>query len=123
MKKNVTYVDACHFEKIIKESGCEVRVQAGFVQVKAPNGNRLYVGKTKRVGRVDISGWMSTDPGVLDLGDDSFGAVHQQLDFSRTESEILESFRSILEEMKDATSLPVAKRTGTKSDAVGWTIA
>lgn len=109
MKDNVTYIDSAKFEAIYKELGLEPRDQAGFTKLSGAKGRNVYVARTKRVGRVDLSGFEMLDaegkatPGVVALGGASFGAVKQQLDFSLTEPEVLANFRAVLEHMK---SLP-----------------
>jgi hypothetical protein len=109
MKKNVNYVDAIRFEKVWKKLHLNALEQAGFVKVSSgKNGRQVYVARTKRVGRVDISNFLSKDPGVRNLDVlESFGAVKQQIDFSRTEGEILATFEAVLKEMKD---LPPAEK-------------
>lgn len=122
MKKNVTYVDACHFERLIIESGLAVKAQAGFVKVSGAKGRNVYVARTKKVGRVDISGFLSNDPCVITLDDDeAFGNVRQQLDFSLTEDSILGAFENILKELAELGPADPVARPGTPSDAVGWT--
>jgi hypothetical protein len=107
MKTNTTYVDACHFEQIIEASGLAYEPQKGFIKVKGATGRQVYVASTKRVGRVDISGFLMEGPGIRDLGGESFGAVKQQLDFSLTQDEILGHFARTLEVLK---ALPPAEK-------------
>lgn len=121
MKTNVTYVDAAKFEALIKEAGMEMREQAGFVKVLGPKGRNLYVAATKRVGRVDISGF-EVEWGITPHCG-PFGNVKQQLDFSKPEDEILNDFVKTLEHMK--TLEPVEKKArkapAEKADAPkGW---
>lgn len=99
MKKNVTYVGCWKLELICAEYGATMLPQSGFIKVAGAKGRQLYIAKTKNVGRVDLSGFLFDGPGVINLGDASFGAVKQQLDFSRDEDDILTSFRSILDYM------------------------
>lgn len=111
MKKNVTYIAQELFEGVAKELGLGWKEQAGFIKVAGATGRAVYVARTKRVGRVDISGFTSSSPGVRDLGGESFGAVTQQLDFSRTEPEILATFRLVLGELK---ALPAREKEPRK---------
>lgn len=123
MKTNVTYIDACHFENIIAESGLPATLQKGFVRVDGPKGRRLYVASTKRVGRVDISGF------EVSLGGQAphcgpFGNVKQQLDMSLPQEEVLENFRWLLVTMASlpAVEKPARKPAAAKADAPkGWT--
>ncbi len=100
MKKNVTYIAQELFEGVAKELGLGWKEQAGFVKIAGETGRAVYVARTKKVGRVDISGFTSSSPGVRDLGGEKFGAVEQQLDFSRPEPEVLATFRAVLGELK-----------------------
>lgn len=99
MKKNITYVDAARFETIIVGKGLTLLPQAGFIKISGAKGRNLYVANTKRVGRVDLSGFTTALPGVRNLGGEAFGAVSQQLDFSLPEAEVLANFEAILTEM------------------------
>ena len=104
MKKNnkktpPTYIDAAKFEAIITRLGLPIKVQAGFVKVMGPSGRNLYVANTKRVARVDISGFTVEGMGAVNLGDLSFGGVHQALDFNQEEEVILANFEAIATHM------------------------
>ncbi len=57
MKKGVTYIDAAKFEAVITEMGLTPNAQAGFVKVCGAKGRNVYIARTKRVGRVDLSGF------------------------------------------------------------------
>lgn len=107
MKKNVTYIDQVKFEEIVRGCGLPWQEQKGFVKIQASPGRCLYVARTKRVGRVDLAGFRFQDAGVRDLGGESFGAVEQQLDFSRTEAEILATFEAAT---RHAMTLPARVR-------------
>jgi hypothetical protein len=127
MKPNTTYVDACHFETAIQESGLQMIAQKGFIKVMGATGRQVYVAATKRVGRVDISGFTVDLPGVRTLGDgEAFGNVKQQMDFSRTQDEILATFRDLLAHL---ASLPAAEKQERKAPAKkadepkGWSAA
>lgn len=119
-KKQVTYVDASEFESICVELGVPMVAQAGFVKCgDGKNGRYLYVAKTKRVGRVDLSWFKMTGedgkavPGVRDLdGDERHGSVEQGIDFSLTQEEILTAFRDAL---IFAASLPTADKARASS--------
>jgi enamine deaminase RidA (YjgF/YER057c/UK114 family) len=111
-------------------------MQAGFVQVEAKKGRRVYVAKTKRVGRVDLSGFSVTDAefGTMAHSAGKFGAVEQELDFRKQEGEsdqtaeerILNNFTKILEHMKTLGERVSEKKSGTKAEGTkgekpkGW---
>lgn len=123
MKKNVTYVDAAKFETILKASGLVFTLQKGFVKVQGPKGRNLYVAATKRVGRVDISGFETDLAGITSLGELAFGNVKQQLDFSRTEDEILATFTAVLAHMATLPAVEKAQRKPSaprESNVQGW---
>ncbi|MHB8407835.1 MAG: hypothetical protein ACYDHY_06930 [Acidiferrobacterales bacterium] len=122
MKKELAYVASERFMEIASGLGLPTKEQAGFIQVVGPKGRRLYVAKTKMVGRVDIAGFEVADvhPGtVVKLGGLSFGQVKEQLDFDpkgtaddsperlAREQEIVAAFAHICGHM--ATLAPVEK--------------
>jgi hypothetical protein len=122
MKKNVTYIDASKFEAIILSSGLPMAGQKGFVKVQGPAGYAVYVAATKRVGRVDISGFEV--PYGVEPHCGPFGNVKQQLDFSKTEDEVLADFTQLLKDL--AAQQPKEKKerraAAPKADAPkGWT--
>jgi len=125
MKTNVTYIDASKFEALILASGLPVAAQKGFVKVQGPKGRQVYVASTKRVGRVDISGFeMPEGPGYVTPHCGPFGNVKQQLDFSLGEDEVLANFAALLEHMKALAPVEKAARKApaAKADAPkGWT--
>src|SRR5262249_43252561 len=97
MKKNTTYVNASKFQALIVESELANKPQSAFMKVSGAKGRNVYVPLTKTVGRVDISGFTVEMEGVRTLDEDEkFGAVLQQIDFSRTEEEILSTFSELL---------------------------
>lgn len=125
MKTNVTYVDAAKFETILLASGLTCIPQKGFIKVVGPRGRQVYVATTKRVGRVDVSGFTCELPGIRDLdGSEKHGSVAQGLDFSRTEDEILASFSALLTHMQSLSPVEkvARKKPAPKADAPkGWT--
>lgn len=119
MKSNVTYIDACEFETIILESGLPAIPQKGFVKVQGPQGRAVYVANTKRVGRVDISGFEMEGDGFVVPHCGVFGNVRQQLDMGLTKDEILANFRLLLITMKSLAPVekPQRKPATPKADA------
>lgn len=134
-KKDIVYVDAAEFEKRIVERGLTPLMQAGFVKVEVVKGRTLYIAKTKKVGRVDLSGFEvdSKEYMVNDLGGEAFGAVKQQLNFSKLEGEddatasarVLVNFEKLLDHMAALTERvrekkgPAGETKGAKPK--GWT--
>ena len=105
MKKNVTYIAAAQFETLIAESGLTTSEKSGWIRVDGQNGHRLYVPKTKKVGRIDCVGL--DIEGLTALGGESFGAVTHQVDFNRPEEFILAVFSLALDALK---SLPAVEK-------------
>jgi hypothetical protein len=118
MKKNVTYVSQSSFAAIAAKLGLTWTEQAGFVkvQVAGKDDYRLYVAKTKTVGRVDISGFEpGTDVvGFKHLGGESFGAVKAQLDFAQPEAVILHAFEAACLVMASLPAKTAAERDAAK---------
>lgn len=126
MPKNM--IDAKHFEDIVRDSGLDFEPQKAFLKVKGPAGHAVYVALTKRVGRVDISGWIPELPGVRVLDEDeAFGNVKAQLDFALPEDEVLVAFEEVLAAMKELApkAKPERKRPAKRSEdgATGWSTA
>lgn len=110
-----TFVAAEQFAAINTELGLPTTDMAGFVKVQGPTGYRLYIGRTKKVARVDLSGFTVPNTlGVTDLGEKSFGNVKQQLDFTQPESVILDTYRLVATTMKGLA--PVEKAAPAKKE-------
>lgn len=125
MKKDITYIDAAKFEGIITAKGLTPVPQAGFVKVSGAKGRTLYVARTKRVGRVDLSGFEApAEMGTRNLGGESFGAVTQQLRFDLPEAEVLANFEKVLDHMLTLPAREVEKKSATPKasapKAQGW---
>ncbi len=102
MKKDILYIDLSKFMAIIQASGLKATEQSGYIRVDGAKGRRVYVANTKRVGRVDISGFeLATGAHVPHMG--VTGNVKQQLDLSPTlgEEGILASFGNLLTTLKN----------------------
>jgi hypothetical protein len=129
MKKNITYVDAAHFEKVLVARGLALLPQAGFIKVSGAKGRNLYIAKTKRVGRIDLSGFeVPVEMGVTNLGGEAFGAVKQQMDFTLAEADILANFEKVLNHMLALPERVIEKKTTTPKPASlpkaqGWSVA
>ena len=98
MRQNVTYIEASKVEAVVKESGLKTKEQGGFTCVVGSNkAYRVYVARTKKVARVDISGFKSPDgTGCVVPHCGVFGNVKQQLDFSLPEDQVLANLKSLL---------------------------
>lgn len=126
MKTNVTYVDAAKFETIISQSklGLTVSAQKGFIKVAGQRGRAVYVASTKRVGRVDISGFEVAYGQEPHCG--VFGNVRQQMDFSQDEAAILGQFEQLLTDLaaQPAVEKKLRAPSEPKADAPkGWSEA
>ena len=117
MKKGITYVANEKFIAIASKMGASFEDKKGWTKIFFCAAHRVYVPKTKNVGRVDISGFELKDLGtaVVDLGGESFGNVHQQLNTALTEIEVLANFETVLSRMK---ALPQSNEVPRKQGAV-----
>jgi hypothetical protein len=92
------------FKEIVDEVGLPWETQSAFHKVTV-GGRAVYVAKTKKVSRVDISGFDGIKhPAVKrlteqDAKDLKLGKVRAQIDFSKADDRILEAFRGTLEMM------------------------
>lgn len=124
MKNGITYVDAAKFEALIVASGLPYSPQKGFVKVSGAKGRNIYVAATKRVGRVDLSGFVMEGETVQAPHCGEFGNVKQQLRFDLPEDEVLANFAALLEHLKSLPEVPAAERkpkAGPKTAAAqGW---
>src|ERR1700690_2068419 len=124
MKATINYVPAEKIEELLANSGAKYEALAGFVKVYGPLGHNLYIAKTKKVGRIDVSGWIPKCGGITVLDEDlAFGNVGAQVDFSRTEEEVLNTLAELIDEM---LALPAKEKISRKSPkakegaAKGW---
>lgn len=129
-KPVVQYIDAAVIEQLLRESGYVLLPQAGFVKVMvadAPaHAPKLYVAKSKRVGRIDLSGFGMPEgtEGIVFLDDDlAFGNVKQQIDFTRNPEATLKTLKAVLKALSKAPVPEKAARKAPKakaSEAKGW---
>lgn len=121
MKKNITYISSSEFVAIVSALGLTATPQKGFLKVSGAEGRNVYVASTKEVGRVDLSGFTLEHGGQLeDLGDRSYGNVHQRLRFEGSRTEILEAFTAVLLHMKALGPVEAKPR---RAPAKGQTVA
>ncbi len=99
MKAHITYVASQKLLELLEAAGFTHIAQSGFLKVEPVKGRRIYVANTKRVGRVDISGF-EVDPSIGKTPEGGpFGAVKQQLRFDGTEDDVLTRFANLLTEL------------------------
>lgn len=113
-RKEKTLIDAAKVEALcLARPTLKMVEKKGFVRFEAAEGIRVYVPKTKTVGRLDLSGFeMGPDvAGIFRLGGLSFGAVKQQVLFDRTEEEILATIAGVLDHM---LTLPAREKKAKK---------
>jgi len=121
MKNDILYVEGSKFLAVLAELNIPHTVQSGFIRVEGAKGRRLYIAATKRVGRIDISGF-EVDFGAKVPHCGVFGAVKQQMDLSNelTESDILSNFRALVEHMMTLPAIEkVAKVKAPKAPKAG----
>src|SRR4051812_34617015 len=90
--------------QIVKEAGLRAVAQASFYKVQAGD-LVVYIGKTQRASRVDLSGFTVTHPAVRRISDGSakegkMGRVRGQVKFDKAEEQIIEAFRTAIAVMK-----------------------
>lgn len=114
-KTNVLYIDGSKFTTILSELGIATTTQSGFIRVDGPKGRRVYVAATKKVGRVDISGF-TVEFGAKTPHCGEFGNVKQQLDLDPAlgEDGILTNFKALVEHM---LTLPAVEKAPPKPKA------
>lgn len=100
------------FQEIVsKYPNLKMEPMTAFYKIEAGQG-RVYVAKTTRVTRVDISGFHFTHPAVTVLEDDlrrekRKGRVEAQLNFGKNEDQVLEAFETALRFMLALTGQEV----------------
>ena len=114
--KTVNYINHADLIILATDLGIEPIRQAGFTKLQGPAGRQVYVANTKKVGRIDISGFEVdfVEFGVVNLGDESFGAVKQQVDFTKPVEDILVNFIKILKHMQTLSPVVKEKKSKTK---------
>jgi hypothetical protein len=100
---------------IVEEMGLQAEEMAAFYKV-AVGGRAVYIAKSKKVARVDLSGFDIKHPAVTRLSESEakelkLGKVRGQINFEKTEDRVLEAFRTSLEMMKHLAEVP-AEETG-----------
>jgi hypothetical protein len=96
---------------IVEEMGLQAEPMAAFYKV-AVGGRAVYIAKSKKVARVDLSGFDIKHPAVTriteaDAKELKLGKVRGQINFEKTEERVLEAFRTSLEMMKHLAEVPV----------------
>ena len=118
MRKNINHVSAESLLSTVEAAGLKVTPQSGFYRVEGTENRRLYIGKTKRVGRVDLSGYSVLGVGFTQLSEeDQFCRVACQLDFSAEPKVILAAFARAVKALTAPAKTP-AKKLGEKAAKV-----
>jgi len=125
MKTDILYIDGSKFLAVLADLAVPHTLQSGFIRVDGPKGRRMYIAATKRVGRIDLSGF-EVDFGAKVPHCGIFGNVRQQLDLDPVigEEGILSNFRTAVELMLSLEPVvkvkaaakpkaPKAKKAGT----------
>lgn len=98
-------------QEIISDLGLTTETQSAFHKVSV-GGRSVYIAKTKKVSRVDVSGFDGIKhPAVKripeqDAKDLKLGKVRAQLDFTKSDEKVLEAFRGTLEMMVHLADVP-----------------
>jgi hypothetical protein len=88
----------------VKRSGLKMQEQAAFWKV-AIGECAIYIAKTQKVSRVDLSGFSVRHSAITRLTETEaqkakLGHVRGQLNFSKEDDRVLEAFSTALSEMK-----------------------
>lgn len=96
--------------EIVEDCGLEATLQSAYSKVSV--GSRaVYIANTKKVSRVDFSGFDFDHPAVIKLSESEaralkLGKVRAQLDFGKSDERVLEAFRTGIEMMKHLAATP-----------------
>jgi hypothetical protein len=107
--------------EIVTELGFEVEPKASFWKVAA-GGRAIYVAKTQKVSRVDISGFDFKHPAVKHLTPEEahekkLGRVRAQIDFTKSDDRVIEAFRTALNLMRHLAETENAGETPATAKA------
>jgi hypothetical protein len=97
-------IDIKRFEEIVSNyPQLKMEPMSAFYKIESGDG-RIYVAKTKRVSRVDISGFHFTHPAMNILDQDlrkekRKGRVEAQLNFTKSDDQVLDAFETGLKFM------------------------
>jgi len=99
-------------KELATAAGLETKENSGFLKVNGGvKGKNVLI--AKKGGRVDLSGFTVEAEAVKQLSETEarekhLGKVRGQIDFNKTDDEVLASFSAALAELKVATAAPVA---------------
>lgn len=100
MKAEITYIPSEKLLAVLTTRNLVHSTQSGFLKVEAAKGRLIYIANTKRVGRVDISGFEVSASIGKTPHCGPFGRVKQQLRMDGTEAEVLTRFEALLTELQ-----------------------
>ncbi|MHB8407739.1 MAG: hypothetical protein ACYDHY_06450 [Acidiferrobacterales bacterium] len=108
--------------ELVEENGFAAEKKAGFLKIGS-GGRSIYIAATKKVSRVDLSGFDITHPAVTKLTDNEakkmrLGRVRAQLDFSKEDDLVLEAFATALSTMKWLSSKKHGRTPATVTKAL-----
>lgn len=112
MKAEITYVVSEKLLAALTTRSLTYIAQSGFLKVEAAKGRLIYIANTKRVGRVDISGFEVSASIGKTPHCGPFGKVKQQLRMDGTEADVLARFELLLTEL--LAQPPVVKEVKAK---------
>lgn len=117
MKNDITYVAQEKFLAVLVDMGVRYETLNTWHKVEPVKNRRVYIPLTKRVGRVDLSGFeIALSEGLTKKPHcGEFGRVKQQLDMGGSEDDVLARFRLVVEHMltlapDEAKPAPKAKK-------------
>jgi hypothetical protein len=113
MKSENNYIPQEEMLQIARDAGCEVEEQKSYFKIQKPGvkDQLIYIAKTDKVARVDLSGFELKEPGVARyLGGEKFGRVHYQLRFDLPIDIVKIHFKKLCEGLGRWVPLAKSKR-------------
>lgn len=103
--------------EIVNEMELPVEEMAAFYKV-SEGGRAVYIAKSKKVSRVDISGFDVKHPAIRHISAEEakelkLGKVRAQIDFSKSEDRVIEALRTALSMMHHLAETPVDTTSAT----------
>jgi hypothetical protein len=108
-------------KELATAAGLETKENSGFLKINGGvKGKNVLI--AKKGGRVDLSGFTVEAAAVKQLSETEarekhLGKVRGQIDFNKTDDEVLEAFSGALVELKVAPPAPPAKAAATETPA------
>ncbi len=123
----VNTIDIAKLLGLVGEEGLKVEEQAAFHKIAGGDSGRvIYIAKTQKVTRVDLSGFEIKHPGIKQISSTEakelkLGRVRGQVDFTRDEKTVVGAFKAALRMVKNGAEGRGARRSRARKPAVTLT--